>query len=380
MGKIKNFLFKNNKTKAPEKVQEEPVIIHESWSPLCYIQAFVEKNPTSYYFYLWVNPSSDNPVMKPCWICNRVKSKEDIDYDAMNNGLAPMMPSPFVKHDENGIDLDEDNLSVVWFEEGDAAALLENGKIICVIPSWADRNFNGYSLYAEGTGPFAWGLSDAYDVLSERVKRSQKYWDYMDSDYFTKLQDNHFNSLETFFGKYEKYFAIDNNQFPPKALITGRKDNVNYGFTAGLSALCQPTIEQYFEENDYLNYRRLELAFACSDDFKNSSEYMKMLSYISAQTTLPWKAITWLGNGHTIPCNAVDGFSAVLLLNSNVYDEINHPVYKDFMGERINNLWLIPLTSEEYEFAQSHSSEELLDNYNGDLNDVVVFDGHAKFL
>ena len=101
---------------------------------------------------------------------------------------------------------------------------------------------------------------------------------------------------------------------------------------------------------------------------------------MSAQTTLPWRALTWLGNGHTIPCNAIDGFSAVLLLNSNVYNDIDNPVYKNFLGERINNLWFVPLTSAEYEFAQSNSSEELLDKYSGNFNDLVVFDGHAKFL
>ncbi|WP_407928915.1 hypothetical protein [Inconstantimicrobium porci] len=46
----------------------------------------------------------------------------------------------------------------------------------------------------------------------------------------------------------------------------------------------------------------------------------------------------------------------------------------------MNNLWLVPLTSAEYEFAQSNSSEELLDKYSGNFNDLVVFDGHAKFL
>ena len=376
MGKIKKFLFNNRKKEEPE----EPTVILESWSPLCDIQAFVEKSSTAYYFYLWVNPSSDNPVMKPCWICNRIKAKDDIDYDAMNNGTAPMMPSSFVKHDRNGINLAEDKLSVVWFEEGDGAALLENEKIICVIPSWADRNFYGYAKYADGTAPFAWGLYDAYNVMSKRVERSQKYWNYMDIDYFTALQENHLTSLQSFFGEYEKYFAIDNNQFPPKALITGSKDNINYAFTLGLSALCQPEIERYFEEDDYLDFRRIELSFACTDNFKNSSEHMKLLSYMSAQTTLPWRALTWLGNGHTIPCNAIDGFSAVLLLNSNVYNDIDNPVYKNFLGERINNLWLVPLTSAEYEFAQSNSSEELLDKYSGNFNDLVVFDGHAKFL
>ncbi len=66
-----------------EAAKSEPEIIVESWSPVCNIQAFVEKNDTCYYLYLWGNPSSDNPQIKTCWIANRKKSPKEMDLEAM---------------------------------------------------------------------------------------------------------------------------------------------------------------------------------------------------------------------------------------------------------------------------------------------------------
>lgn len=67
------------------------------------------------------------------------------------------MPAEYVDHDPDGIDLDEDSLSIEWFEEGNAAALLSGDRIIAVIPNFSGYNgFHGYSIYAKGTGSFSW--------------------------------------------------------------------------------------------------------------------------------------------------------------------------------------------------------------------------------
>lgn len=53
-------------------------IIFEDWSPVCNIQAFVEKTERAYYFYLWINPGSEEADIKACWICNRIKAPEKL--------------------------------------------------------------------------------------------------------------------------------------------------------------------------------------------------------------------------------------------------------------------------------------------------------------
>ena len=61
----------------------ETEIIIEEWSPVCNIQAFVEKSDNAYYFYLWINPESEEPELRSCWICNRVKATKTVDYQSM---------------------------------------------------------------------------------------------------------------------------------------------------------------------------------------------------------------------------------------------------------------------------------------------------------
>ena len=114
-------------------------VLLEEWSPVCSIQAVVEDNGQAVYFYLWVNPGSENAEIRNCWICNRVPAMEDMDYEAMKMGIAPRMPRAYVTHDSAGICLDREKLSLVWFEEGDGAALYEDGRMIAVIPGWAGR-------------------------------------------------------------------------------------------------------------------------------------------------------------------------------------------------------------------------------------------------
>ena len=118
-------------------------VLLEEWSPVCSIQAVVEDNGQAVYFYLWVNPGSENAEIRNCWICNRVPAMEDMDYEAMKMGMAPRMPRAYVTHDSEGICLDREKLSLVWFEEGDGAALYEDGRMIAVIPGWAGREFPG---------------------------------------------------------------------------------------------------------------------------------------------------------------------------------------------------------------------------------------------
>ena len=78
----------------------------------------------------------------------KVDIDEEMDLAAMQSGEAPRMPLAYVSHDPEGMTLDAGQLSIVWFEEGDAAALLEGGQIIAVIPGWAGAQFPGYSRYA----------------------------------------------------------------------------------------------------------------------------------------------------------------------------------------------------------------------------------------
>lgn len=355
----------------------EPTILLEEWSPVCDIQAFVEKSDKNYYFYLWINPHSQNPQMKSCWICNAAPAPEEIDKEEMEKGMAPSMPARYVSHDKNGIQLEVEKLTVVWFEEGDAAALLYDGKIISVIPGWSGYGgFHGYSKYAIGMAPFAWELTSALGTFSRRVNKSKEFWDYFEADYWENVQQFHMNALENFFGDYEKYYAIDGGEFPPKALLSGRKDGVCYGITAGVSLIPMPCVEQNFSE-DAGNLRRMELGFAAVEEHEALCKMM--YSTLSGLSGLPWKEVTFLAHGHTIPFENVKGFSAILFLNPKLVPEVESPAYDSFMDEDVNLLWAVLLTRAEYEYVMEKDMEALLNKVKKDISRVHIFDGQSKF-
>ncbi len=347
----------------------ENEIVIDSASPVSNIQAVVEKSERNYYLYLWVNPETPESELRACWICNRVPAPANVKEAFRYEGEAPCMPEEFVAHDPQGIDLDEDSLSIEWFEEGDAAAVLSGDKIIAVIPCFSGVNdFPGYSAYAKGTGPFAWELKNAYARFEEQVNKSRSFWDFFEKDdFWGEVQSFHMDTLETFFGKHEKYFVIDRNEFPPKALLKGRKNGIIYGITLGVSMIPMPKVEMYYGD-EYQDYRRIELGFACSE--RHEPLLNNMYSTLSSLAAYPWDHVTFFGHGHTVPFKNIKGMDYLLLLNARMLPEAVSPEYKDFMGEKVNLLWVKPITAAE----QKEIADKGVDEYlkGKDLSTIFI--------
>lgn len=337
----------------------EPEIIIEATSPFGNVQALVEKTDRTYFFYLWINPKSNDRQMRACWICNRIRAPKNMNDAFPNDGREPCMPEEFVAHDLNGIDIDESDLSIEWFEEGDGAFLLSGEDIIAVIPGFSGYNdFYGYSAYAKGTGPFAWEIDKALPHLKEELDRCRRFWNFFEKDFWGDVQQMHLDVLQKFMGKHEEYYAIDQDKFPPKAMVTGKKDDTYYAFTLGVSMFPMPTVEMAYGD-DYMDHRRIELGF-----FSNDKKVVdNVLSGIAFLGLLPWEGLTFLGHGHTLQYNKIPGYDHLLMLDASVMKDIDHPVYPDFMGEKINLLWLKLITDEEYDFIVDKGVDEYLSRY-----------------
>ena len=87
------------------------------------------------------------------------------------------------------------------------------------------------------------------------------------------------------------------------------------------------------------------------------------MEYLAGQSNLPWAQGTWLGEGHTVPCDscpsAKDGsnFSAVLLTKAPAGGpRLRLPSYR---GQPVNLLWCLPITESERAFAMAESGDEL---------------------
>ena len=50
------------------------------------------------------------------------------------------------------------------------------------------------------------------------------------------------------------------------------------------------------------------------------------------------------------------------------------------MGERINLLWVISITSEEYNFVQDNDVDKLIEKYDENFEKIIIFDEKPKFI
>ncbi|MCQ2469758.1 MAG: suppressor of fused domain protein [Ruminococcus sp.] len=353
----------------------KPLVVCESESPVCNMQAFVEKSDSTYYFYLF---EPIKKTMKVCWICNRKPAPLTFDPDSMKNGNAPMMTADSICHAAGGIDLDDKNLSIVWFEQGTSAALLCGDELICVIPEWSGyKDFHGYSKYAVGTGRYAWEMKNAADSLMLRVEKGRKLWHNFGTIAASrKYMMSQLPEVLKFLSVHGNDFDISKNRFPTKAVVSGSRNNTCYCLTIGASLAAMPNIEMYVGEK-YTDYQRTEFGFAAGSKFRQLLQ--PMAGVLGNYTEYPWNEYTFFAHGHTIPFSKLKGFEAVLFVNPDMTDGIEKPVYPRFQdGTKVNLLWIVPLTKAEYDFAVEHDAETMLSRAKN-INTLHIFDGSPKF-
>ena len=353
----------------------KPLVVCESESPVCNMQAFVEKSDSTYYFYLF---EPVKKIMNVCWICNRKTAPQTFDPNSMKNGNAPMMTADSICHDINGIDLDDEKLSIVWFEQGNAAALLCGSELICVIPEWSGyKDFHGYSKYAVGTGRYAWEMKNAAANLMERVEKGRKLWNNFGTiETSKKYMMNQLTEILKFLNIHGNDFDISKKRFPSKAVVSGSRNNTCYCLTIGASLAAMPKVEMYVGEKS-ADYQRTEFGFAADTRYRQLLQ--PMAGILGNYTEYPWIEYTFFAHGHTIPFNKLKGFDAVLFVNPDMTKGIEKPEYPRFQdGTKVNMLWAVPLTKAEYDFAVEHDAETLL-SHAKNLNTLHIFDGSPKF-
>lgn len=138
--------------------------------------------------------------------------------------------------------------------------------------------------------------------------------------------------------------------------------------------MCMPEVELYYNENPQ-DFRRIELGFATIKEHEGLLEMIG--SFISSLSNLPWRELSFLGHGHTIPFNNIKGYSAIWLLNAKMLPMIDSPIYPKVMGEDVNLLWLVPVTENEYKWLTKHSVEEALKRCKN-LESLSIFGKREK--
>lgn len=156
------------------------------------------------------------------------------------------------------------------------------------------------------------------------------------------------DSYEEIFGKHHQYFAIDGGEWPPMALASFKYQDVYLFLTLGVSLRAMPWVDFLYPDTATA-YRRMELGVAVHQSLGDSTA-MDYAQGIAGLASMPWKKITWLGEGHTVSSDAAKPPFESLILSSALY---NGPQLPDFQmgGDRVNIYWTQPITLKEREFA-----------------------------
>lgn len=334
-----------------------PQSLLEEISPNGNVAALVEADGEVCYFYLSRTGDADFAT-RSVWVRNLIDAPTALDKERMRDGNPPMNPSGYCRNHAGEPAPKLGEMEVVWLPEGNGAGLYEKGNLLAVIAPWSGQEgFHGFARDCIGDGPVAWEFGQN-NALIPRLREAKKFWTaWGDSDPWPDVQSALMGAYEAALGPHSNYYAIDGGRWPPRALIRIPLGDRVAMVTVGVSIRPQPNVELYAE--DYETLRRVELGAVLPSDWPDDA-MEKFGSYISGQSSLPWNGFTWLGPGHTIPCDAWrnPSFSAALL-------SYNHPAVPPValgrqFGDVVRTLWFIPITAEELQKAKDSGSGSVL--------------------
>lgn len=302
------------------------------------------------------------------WIANHRPAPETVDLAKLRSGAAPEMPAEHTKHPAGRRLIEAGALIAVWLEEGDGAAILEDGELLAVLPGWSDlaRGMPGYSRDVIGQTPFGWSLDDAKEGLGIRVAQSAQFWRWRASaGSWALAQQSLLGHLLSRLGPGGGYWDVGGGKSPAvgvseRPAVPKRPYTVLS--TVGMSCQRMPVVEQ--TGDGFTSRARVELALATT---MPSAEAARIFLWLAQ---FPWREVTWLGSGHSIPWYHEPstfplggGNEAVLLLDDP--SRLPGPEVPRLGGFRSSNepvrwLWLIPINSSERKLARERSSASLV--------------------
>ncbi len=368
----------------------EPEVLLFETSPYGTLDAIVQHDSRSVYLYLTQSPKQGHGKKfgtRACWVRNLSIGPYVINQDEMQAGIPPMLPrTDCVVRDGQPLP-NPDQLSIVWFEEGNGVALIEtdeagNQQTLAIIPPWSGlEGFHGYSAQCANQTPLCWPMPDN-PKLDQRIKQAAQFWDSYGSNVeaatkapsdptttpFSQLQGALLDFYDTRFraGNAEpEYFTIDGGTFPPRGLIQYRTEKHLILATVGMSLCPQPAVE-LFSDQPYL-LRRIEIAIELPIAIADQPEQLAhVASQISNLASYPWRNFTWLGAGHTCELAGVlENCGTALLGKDSDYFISQDPRLPNFRGDPVNLLWLVPISVRQKQQLESNilSAQQIGERY-----------------
>ena len=317
-------------------------------SPFGTLDGIVEHDGRVVYFYLneRLKEASDESRFgtRACWVRNLERGPMVLDKADMAGGKAPLLPRNDCI-DPTLIRLPgADSLEIVWFEEGNGAALIEidpdnqSRTTIAVIPPWSGVDgFHGYASNCAHETPLAWPMPEN-PSLHLRIEKAAEFWQSFTSDaspFFT-LQPKLVAAFNEYFGEQnqKQYYSIDGGKFPPRGLIRYESASETILTTVGMSLCSQPAVELFVDHP--AQHRRIEIGIKVphqDNGLPDSGRTENAMRSIGSFAAYPWNNWTWLGPGHTVGWADASSGKATLKRD----EEIQLPTFRD---DPIGLLWI----------------------------------------
>lgn len=336
----------------------------DSVSPYGSRRVVVEYDGTTTSAYL----HDKSGAIAATWVANHRRAPDTVDVARLRTGQAPEMPVGHTKHPDGRPPVQASALTAVWLEEGDGVAILEDGEALAVIPGWSDlaKGMPGYGRDIIGQTPFGWSLDDAMEGFGQRITQSAQFWRWRASaGSWALLQEALLGHLLSRLGPGGGYWDVSGGKSPAvgvteRPAVTRRQFTVLS--TVGMSGQRMPVVEQTGE--GAAGRARIELALATT---MPSAEAARIFLWLAQ---FPWREVTWLGSGHSIPWYHEPatfplggGNEAVLLLDDPA--RLPGPEVPRLDGFRSSNepvrwLWIVPINDRERRLARERSSASLV--------------------
>ena len=381
-----------NDLTATEIPCSDPVTMLFQSSPLGNLDAIVQHDSRTVYFYLNENPAaiSGKPKFgtRACWVQNLKTGPLVFDQAEMQQGLPLLLPRTHTLSREGTALPDADNLAVVWFEEGNGAALVlmddqqQTEKVLAVIPPWSGQeDFHGYAAECAVENEVCWPLP-AKEALTKRIAQAELFWKGFQAknNPFSLLQKSQLRSYRKRFlavdgdsdiddGEKvagESYFSIDGGKFPPRKLAQYDLADSTVIVTVGMSLLPQPMVELATDQPS--RFRRVELAVRLPKLSVNQTQLTNARNSISQLAAYPWRNFSWLGAGHTWNfVDVCDGCDNALFVQDDFVRPEGIQPLEDFRDDPVNLLWLLPVNQDQQQaLLQQPMSRENLAPFAGE--------------
>jgi hypothetical protein len=342
-------------------------IVFSDTSPYRSRRLDIEADTVSTVAYL---RDAGGSVIGAAWIANHESAPAGLDLARLDAGLAPALPAALTSEPGGRSPLDPTALEVVWFEEGDGAAVLEGGEPLCVIPGWSDlgRGLPGYSRDALGQGPFALPFGDV--EFGSPIEQAREYWARQrDAMVWGDFQQSALGHLLNRLGPGGQYLhdVARGQAGGPLIAVSERPARESRPYTVlstlGMSRQRMPAARPH-EENT-TPYDRVELALATT---LPSGSAGQVLAWLAPH---PWRSATRLVSGGVIPWTdrsaafpLGERWAGAMLIDdpAELTPEQPGPDLSGFQvgDDSVRWLWLVPITADERALAAREGSTTLL--------------------